>query len=484
MIGATATIPDAELAAQPRRTPVLLLLVSCGWAVRNYLRSPFLAEMRPLMDVVVALPPGDDDLESELREVGIRVVALPPSALPRGLGTLNGLLVIADNHRLGFWDAHLWQWMIGLDPPWRRLLRRTQIGAAWVLALSPLYQIARRVEAQWFSRVAQRAPIRDLCSSINPDVVLSTNPFDLREIPVSVHALGRNVPAIAALESWDHLTHKGHPIADSSRFIVWGAQMAEDLLRHRPDLRSDRIVTAGSPQFDFHRRDDLTWTRADFFRRVGGDPERPLITYAADTEITFPDEPEIVRQLWSAIERGEIAGRPQLLVRPHPHDVTGRFEALRAQCPGLLITLPWTVNPARHWWFAPALDDLALLSNTLRYTDVSINLAGSMTLDAAIFDKPVVNVAFTTAPDDPRACRVPFSQYGAHYSRVMKWGAARRVTSAEELLQVINMYLEHPELDRSQRHHLVRRLCGQVDGQACRRIARCVVSSVEDISAD
>lgn len=208
----------------------------------------------------------------------------------------------------------------------------------------------------------------------------------------------------------------------------------------------------------------------EFFGRIGGDPRRPLVTYAANTEWLFPDEPAVVIGLWNAIQRGDVHGLPQLLVRLHPHDITPRFEVVRKECPGIFIQQSSSPREGWHMWFAQNLDDLALLSNTLRYSDVTANLSSSMTLDAAIFDKPVINVAFSTRPNHPHMRRIPYTPLSAHYRRITESGAVKIAYSMEELVRWINRYLADPSLEREERWAIVRSICGRVDEGAVGRI--------------
>lgn len=175
--------------------------------------------------------------------------------------------------------------------------------------------------------------------------------------------------------------------------------------------------------------------------------------------------------IMDAIRAGRIRGNPQLLVRLHPHDVTGRFEPLKQRYPELILQTPWPHTTSHSWWFAPSLDDLALQSNTLRHSAVLINTASSMTLDAAIFDTPIVNVAFAPRPSDPLHRRVPHYHQSKHYSRVYQTGAVRMAFSLEELIAGINAYLEAPSLERLQRRQVVDQICGPVDGKSIERLA-------------
>lgn len=463
-----------------QKRPRILLLITCGWAVRNYLRSGFLETLKSELDIVVMLPNHDRSLESEVRAMGINAERFYSYPLPQKLAFLNGLLVVADSYHFGYYDPHLWDWVVALQSPLKQQYFRLHQLVGRCMSFSLFYKAARWLERHWLKEVSKKGWYSNLFNEIKPDIVLSTNPYSIDELFVTLQAIHRKIPTVAAIVSWDNLSYKGHLLANYSYYLLWSEAMQEDLLCYQPDLRKGQIFIVGTPQFDFHLRQDLICSREDFFRRIGGDPKRKLITYSANTKDAFPSEPEVVAQLWDAILRGYIIDNPQLLVRLHPNDTNERFASLRERCQGILLSRPWPYYKERESWFTPSLEELALLSNTLRYTDVNVNLASTMTLDTAIFDKPTVNVAFTAGLDNSRNRRVAHCHESCHYRQVIESKAAKVAFSLEELIKQLNVYLKSPELSSDERKRLVKRICGPVDGKAYERIAHCILGFLKE----
>lgn len=481
MVRAEPGVPSAAHAPPTGGTrwstrPRLLLLVSTGWGVRNYLRSGFLAEVARTMDVTVLVRADVRALRRELTLDCVAVERLPPVPPARGIGLLSGVLSDATNQRMGFRNRHIERRMDAyLSGPalwWSRLRRRLAAGINGLGAYEPL----RRLERRWVRRSAMGRQARELLRRLRPDVVLATDPYSSSEATVSLVAADDGLPTVGALSSWDNLTYKGHMVPRFSHYVVWGGMMRDDLLAHEA-VEPERILLAGSPQFDFHLRPDLAWSREKFFRRIGGDPARILLTWSASPDRTFPTEPGAVVELWDAVERGQVPGRPQLLVRLHPNDRRPeRFDPLLERCPGLLLSRPWAHDTRAFGWFTPDEEALALLSNTLRHSDVTINLASSMTLDAAVFDKPVVNVSYTPGLDDPLRTYVRHSTDSVHYRRVVELGAVIVARDAEELVDGVRAALSDPAAGAAARRAALDWIAGPVDGRAHVRIADFVVA--------
>ncbi|MCA1601613.1 MAG: hypothetical protein LC776_08220, partial [Acidobacteria bacterium] len=116
-------------------------------------------------------------------------------------------------------------------------------------------------------------------------------------------------------------------------------------------------------------------------------------------------------------------------------------------------------------------EDIQFLANLTHYSDLNINLASTMTLDFAMNDKPVVNVAFNMVSPPPFGAPAwEFNYQFEHYRPVVELGAARFARSLEEFATHSNAYLENPSLDRDNRRRLVELEVGVPLGQSSQRI--------------
>ena len=163
----------------------------------------------------------------------------------------------------------------------------------------------------------------------------------------------------------------------------------------------------------------------------------------------------------------------QLLVRLHPQAVTGPYKLLTGQYLSLAservkIELP-PVRDSKLLWDLPE-SDLEHLVRVLRDADVVINTASTISIDAAIFDRPVVAVAYDPAGDIPYERSVRRYYDYTHMSHVVRAGAVRLARSPDELRQKIVDYLRQPDLDREARRHIVEQQFGRVDGNSAARV--------------
>lgn len=346
--------------------------------------------------------------------------------------------------------------------------------AVWVAArlTGPrTLKLADAAEDHYALHSAAADEYRKLFTRLRPKLVFSPAPLMVDEwLPIQV-ARQMGIPTVLSVLSWDNLSSKSRMPLPATAILVWSEHMRQELLSYYPDVRPEQITVTGPPQFDFYFDPDFQESRETFFRRLGHDPGRPLIVYAGVTPTLMPDEPKIVERLIESIARGKLPRNPQLHVRLHPKDSGDRYQSLRQNWPQVTFTIPGqrSGGDLKNW--SPDDDDLRSLVSTVKHGDVHINVASTMTVDAAVMGRPVVNVRYDfRPPNTPRPWGVCI--YGqTHYLPLLKTGGMRIADSHAELIAHVATYLENPSLDEAGRRKIVELVCGKVDGQAGARVA-------------
>lgn len=368
-----------------------------------------------------------------------------------------------------------------------RLSRNRRVRGSWktraaLAAARWLGQAAatpRRIQwvDRWHSSVAQRGPevrhYRQLLRELRPGLLFCSHQRPTHILPPVLAARSLGIPTATFIFSWDNITTKGRIAAPFDHFLVWSDHMRQELLRYYPDVSAERVHVVGTPQFDPYADEDLHWSRAEFCRRVGADPWRPLICYSGGDVGNCPADPAHLAVLMEHIRTGRIGGRPQVLLRPCPVDDGRRFAEIRRRYPDLLTAQPaWVHDGAGHWdRVMPSAEDVQFLANVTRHADLNINFGSTMTLDFALRDKPVINLAFDVT--DPPTYGLPMWEYlqqFEHYRPVIEFGAARFARTADELAGHVNAYLQDPSLDREGRRRFAELEVGVPVGQSSRRI--------------
>jgi hypothetical protein len=348
-----------------------------------------------------------------------------------------------------------------------RLLGRLSASRAGIRRLD-------RMHAGLIGRSTATARYRRLFARMRPSMLLCSNQRAASVVPAVLAAKTLGIPTVAFIFSWDNLSSKGRNAASFDYFLVWSDLMRQELVRFYPDVPAERVIVVGTPQFDAYADTGLLWSREEFFARIGADPGRKLICYSGGDCSIYPREDEFVRALLELIRTARIKGNPQVLLRPCPVDDGRRYAAVRADYPELMFRLPeWLHTTDGNWASSlPHRSDIQFLANLTFHADLNVNLASTMTLDFAIHDKPVVNVAFDPVMPPPMGIPLADLYYRfEHYRPVVDLGAARLARSREELADHVNAYFDDPGLDRANRRRFVQLEVGGPIGTASARIA-------------
>ena len=450
------------------------MIVPDGVGIRNCLHGPLAPLLHRNGGCLAYLPPaggGPADAANELSSFNVRrLVAYRETALSFSL-----------RHSLAYAQMY-WG-----DTRAMRRVRRRSVKGSWRTKAA---RLAARGVGRIFSfpagiRLLDRAHCRVVAAltavehyrrefeNSKPRVLFCSHQRPPIILPAVLAARELGIPTATFIFSWDNLTSKGRIAAPFDHFLVWSDLMKAELLRYYPDVRPDRVHVVGTPQFDPYADASLLWTREEFFARIGADPARPLLCYSGGDHGTCPEDPAHVRVLMELVRSGRIQRRPQVLVRPAPVDDGKRYAEVRNAFSELIFAQPAWIHPDKGDWSGvfPLRKDVQFLANLTHHTDVNVNLASTMTLDFAVHDKPVVNVAFDVA--DPPPLGEPlwdlYYQF-EHYRPVVELGAARFARSPAELAEHINAYLAEPGLDREARRRLVELEVGVPVGQSSARI--------------
>jgi hypothetical protein len=363
---------------------------------------------------------------------------------------------------------------------WRsRALHRVSSACGRLLATASGIDILNQLQC----RVARRSPevdhYRALFEELAPTVLFCSHQRPPRVLPPVLAARDLGIPTATFIFSWDNLTSKGRIAAPFEHFLVWSNLMRQELLQYYPEVPEERVHVVGTPQFDPYGNHELQWPREELFSHLGLDPARPLICFSGGDTRTCPEDPQHLQALLELVESGQIHGRPQIVLRPTPVDEGTRYSRVAAAFPELVVAQPQWVHLNNGDWsdVIPMPEDIQLLANLTAHADLNVNMASTMTLDFAIHDKPVVNIAFDVADPPPFGAPIwEFFYQFEHYRPVVDLGAARFAHSRQELAAHVNAYLADPSLDREARQALVELEVGAPVGSASERIAETLSS--------
>jgi len=307
-----------------------------------------------------------------------------------------------------------------------------------------------------------------------PDVVCLSHLFDDSEISLLREAKKRKIATIGFINSWDKLTARCSLRLLPDKLIVFNKIVKQEAVEHA-DMPEERIAVCGIPQYDQYITEKPA-SKEEFCAKTGLNPAHSIILFATMGGAFSDSDWEMIDLLRFIIEKERPIPDSQLFVRFQPNDFINEREL--AKRPWLKYDLPGIrFGKERSVDWDMGFEELKHLTDTLANIAVLISYASSISIDAAIFDKPVININFEIK--NSTALKAPTFYYKTdHYQKALRHGGIRLIRSKEELVDVIKVYLRDPSLDREGRKRLVDEQCWRLDGRSGERVANAVLEAL------
>ncbi|HEY2798075.1 MAG TPA: hypothetical protein VGK26_09315 [Thermoanaerobaculia bacterium] len=477
---------DARARAAASRTaaPVdVAILLPTLYGVRNVLHSGLL---RALTDAGVRAAILPRECPRESTEAVPAAVPCEPLQEPprrhsdRGRSFLNGLIGEAFSRRHPEMSHALYRAWFRRNGSVADPLRTGLLEMLGRMTASDgmLALVLRAAEAH-YRRAWDLEPIRRRLRELAPRLLWSTTSTSRFEMPYVLAARDLGIPTLCSILSFDNLTTRSAlPVFD--RYLVWSDAMKRELRSLYPAVADTDVEVTGTPQFDFHRRPGCRWSREATLRNLGLPAGARYFLYAGGHESLMPSEPELVAELAGRMSAAAALEDSWLVVRLHPQDDGRRWEALSASGSKMVLSPAVETQPDAEAWKRTRAEEQDRLISSLLHAEACVNIASTMSLDAAILDRPVIGIEFSGERSGPR--EIMYSAYGAtHYRPIVESGGLELARSWQELLESLHLATTRPERLREARARMVREVCGPVDGQSGRRVVDSVVRILEEV---
>jgi CDP-glycerol glycerophosphotransferase (TagB/SpsB family) len=241
------------------------------------------------------------------------------------------------------------------------------------------------------------------------------------------------------------------------------------------NFKEEDVKVVGAPHCDFCYDDRYNETKEEFFKNLNLDSRKKLLTVATAPYKAVGDHTYILDILLTAIESKSFEYPVQILCRLHPNDIFDRYKKYENNN-HITFHIPNKNYDLSGW----KTDEIGLkcLTSTLKYSDVLINIASTVTIEACFFDTPVINMAFSTSEQERFKERILVAHHQRHYKYLLNLNGVKLAHNEKEFIEDINEYLRNPEVDRNGRMRIKEEILNNPDGKSSERVADCVLSLI------
>jgi len=357
----------------------------------------------------------------------------------------------------------------------RKIIRTAKKAASYPFASRSGLNVLSKIERASSRWLKTTDAYLNLYKKLQPSLVFNGSHIHSRVAIQAIQAaqwLG--IPTATFIFSWDNLTSQGRIMLPYDYYLVWNEALKKQLLEMYEWISPAQVFVTGTPQFDFHFREEFYISREDFCASIGANPAKPLVIYTTGMPNHMPDEPVIVEQIADVLKEFDETLRPQMLVRVYPKDLSGRFDELKRRRTDILFpTVEWEAA-----WLTPTYEDSYALVNALRHAALGINVASTVSLELCMFDKPVINIGYN--PPDVAEEVLKYADYYEfdHYQPVVESGAVEVARDRDEMQSLVRQALKNPCEKKNERRGLIEKMFGAtLDGKSSHRIARVLLEA-------
>lgn len=267
----------------------------------------------------------------------------------------------------------------------------------------------------------------------------------------------------AFIFSWDNLASKNRMAGNFDKFLVWSDLMKKELLHFYKNVKSDDIEVVGTPQFEPYVLDRYKTTKQDWANANKVDVNKKTIFFTCN-DAHSKNDPIYLELIANFILEDKLSEKVNYIVRTSPAEEPTRFLKLAEKYPFIIWNFPdWNQVRSNHQesWSqrVPSVNDVIQLRGFLEFSDISVNVLSTISLDASLFHKPVINPVFGNVEngmfDDQK-----YLNY-LHLDNVVKTNAVTVAKNETELLQAVNLCLSNPTHKYKEQQNLIQLQIGK-----------------------
>jgi hypothetical protein len=278
-----------------------------------------------------------------------------------------------------------------------------------------------------------------------PDIILNLHQRAPSTVPIISSAIELNIKVATVIYSWDNVP-KARLISRYDFYFVWSKLMKKELDVLYPEIASSQIHIVGTPQFEFYFQEKYYVDKEFFYDQFGLDIQKKTICFSGNDQAS-PYEAYYLNDLCEALCKIDQIDRPQIIFRRCPVDKTNRFNQVLKKYSHLIFSIDpdWGGVLGSDSCFSenyPRFNDVSLLVNTLKHSDLVINLGSTMAHDAAILDKPCLYLNYDPVVNS--VFKVEDIYNFQHFRSMENLNAVGWINSKEEIHQKIVSALINP----------------------------------------
>lgn len=309
---------------------------------------------------------------------------------------------------------------------------------------------------------------REYFEKYHPALFFATDLFNTSDVHFLAEAKQRKIFTIGMVRSWDNITGKGLFRIKPDRIVVTNSIIKSEVIRYEDEKNDQKIEVVGLIELDFYINSHSICSREDFFNKIKLDSSKKTILFTPAGK-RFYDADWYILEVLMELTKHEFP-QVQILVRYPPNDDANLGDTEHKN--NFAIDRPgrqFKENVFKDQELN--LEDMIWLANVIYHTDMIVGYNSTLCIEMALFDKPIITVAFDESPNKPYLKSSRRFLNFSHVKEFHKTGCAKIAYSPQDLKEHIGLYLSHPQSDRINRQQMLIKQGEKKDGRSGERLA-------------
>jgi hypothetical protein len=332
--------------------------------------------------------------------------------------------------------------------------------------------IKRKAVPYLFLKIFRGRPFQGLFDAYQPDLVFASHIYGWFDQIMLAEAKRRGIKTLGMPASWDHM---------DKYFMAWKADellapsiQVKDAAVSFQAYRPEEVSVVGYSYFDFIT-DQKNWvSKKDTLASLKFPESSRVIIYISGSTYC-PDEPDIIETIIKWMDEGHLGEDARLVIRPY-YGGRGKDKEFDEQKFNRFEEHPRVAFYKREFW--GDLEKSKYFVNLLRHSSLVIATYSTALMEASIFDKPIMALAFDGYKQRPLYRSIRRFKDFVHFQDVIKTGALKIAYDFPQLLEYAQQYLEDPTIDAAGRAEMREQVCYKLDGKSSERIFDRIMESL------
>ncbi len=304
---------------------------------------------------------------------------------------------------------------------------------------------------------------------IKPHLIVSTHLVAKNEFDYLQAAKLIGIQTTGMVKSFDNLTSKGFLPCKTENVVVWNEIMQKELIDIYQYDKS-KVHISGVPQFDEYKKKPSI-SKYEFLGNMKLLSSKKTILFATNHENISPDDPKII----SYIDRFLDQLNAQLIVRLHQMDSMERYRDITSE--NIIFQVPGIDEGKLSDQRVAYYDFIKDLRDTIYFSDVTINTASTMSLDAIALNRPVINICFDIE-ERPYYNSVKRFYDFVHYQPIVDTKSTYICLYKEEIIKNLELLLDGNDTTSPGRKVLSQTMLAGNKGNASRRVSEVILGNL------